>query len=191
MPEVVTPALQGAEMSEPAMFKGTRVANLALGLGFPLITFATFYLALYGNEAEFLQTRVRRGGGLIKLIEQSIGWGPFATLMLLFGCWCGVYGLVSLWKAVDSTPDVTAHQDQLEFHPAVRRATATYDEISHWCVEIVSGHPVLWIHFNEPYWSLQGLFRRKTVKLEGGKEQVGPLFEYFANHPIMSGKFVR
>ena len=102
-----------------------------------------------------------------------------------------VYGVVSLWKAIDATPDVTAFENRLEFHPAVRRTHVQYNEISHWSIEIVSGHPVLWLYFNEPYWSLQGLFKRKTVKLEGGREDLEPLVNFFSRHPIMSGKFVR
>jgi hypothetical protein len=113
----------------------------------------------------------------------------FLVLLALFGIWAANYAVVSLWKAMDATPDVTAFEDRLEFHPAVRRSAATYDEISHWSVETVNGHPVLWIHFFEPYWSLQGLFKRRTVKLEGDRDQLMPLVDFFAHHPDMSEKF--
>jgi hypothetical protein len=177
-------------MIEHADFKSTRGSNLLLGLGLLIIPVSTFYIALFGNEDEFLGTRVRRGGGVMKLIEQTIGWELFAALLVAFGLWAAVYSVVSLWKAFDSTPDVRAYPDRVEFHPAVRRAPARYDEISHWSVEFVNGHPVLWIHFIEPYWSLQGLFRRRTVKLEGDKQQLEPLADYFARHWDMGEKFV-
>ena len=105
----------------------------------------------------------------MRLIEQTIGWNGFSILLVCFGLWGAFYSLVSFWKAVVSTPDVTALNDHLEFHPAVKLAPVEYEEISHWSIEFVSGHPVLWIHLFEPYWSLQGLFKRKTIKLEGGK----------------------
>jgi hypothetical protein len=110
--------------------------------------------------------------------------------LLLFGGWLTVYAVVSLWKAFDGTADVTATPNRLDFHPVVRRLPASYDEISHWRIEMVSGHPVLWLHFHNSYWSLQGLFRRKSVKLEGSREDLEPLTNYFSRHPIMSGKFV-
>ncbi len=113
------------------------------------------------------------------------------VLMLLFGAWLSVYSVVSLWKAFDGTADVTATAGGLRFHPAVRASPASYDELSHWRMEMVSGHPVLWLHFHDAYWSLQGLFKRKTVKLEGGREDLEPLVTYFSQHPVMRGKFVR
>lgn len=178
-------------MSEPAQFKGARTGNFFVGIGLLLIPAGALYIALFSNEDQFLHTRVRRGGGIIKMIEQTIGWELFIFLMLLFGAWAMVYSIVSLWKVINTTPDVTAHPDHLEFHPAVRSSAASYDEISHWSIEFVSGHPVLWIHFYEAYWSLQGLFKRKTIKLEGNKEQLTPLFEFFSRHPIMNQKFAR
>ncbi|WP_422059783.1 hypothetical protein [Sphingopyxis sp.] len=173
-----------------AEFRSTRASNALTGLGLLSFTACVVYVGFFMNETEFLGTRARRGG-FLKIIEQTIGWELFVALLLAFAAWAAVYGVVSLWKAVDSTPDVTALPDRLEFHPAVRGAPASYSEISHWSVEIVSGHPVLWLHFHEKYWSLQGLWKRKTVKLEGDKEQVTPLFEFLCNHPIMREKFVR
>lgn len=133
---------------------------------------------------------MRRGGGIMKLIEQTIGWNVFSVLMIAFGVWAGIYAIVSLWKAIDTTPDITAYSDHLSFHPAVKKSKLSYEDVSYWSVEYVSGHPVLWIHLLEPYWSLQGLWKRKTVKLEGDKEQLTPMFEYFSRHEIMREKFV-
>jgi hypothetical protein len=36
---------------------------------------------------------------------------------------------------------------------------------------------------------MQGLFKRKTVKLEGDIKQLSPLMEFFADHHVMSQKF--
>lgn len=177
-------------MPEQAEFKSSRTSNALLGLGILIIPVSTFYIAMFANEDEFLGTRVRRGGGLIKGIEQTIGWELFAILMIAFGVWGGIYSIVSFWKAIDPTPDVTAFQNGLEFHPAVRRSAVAYDDVSHWTVHFVSGHPVLTIYLFESYWSLQGLFKRRTVKLEGDKEQLAPLVDYFSRHQIMGEKFV-
>lgn len=178
-------------MTERAEFKLSRMSNALTGLGLLFLTACIFFVGFFVSESEFLGTRVRRGGGLLKLIEQTIGWELFVLLIAAFGLWAAVYAIVLLWKVADARPDVTAYEDRLEFHPAVRRSSASYDEVSHWLVEFVNGHPVLWIHFDEPYWSLQGLFKRKTLKLEGGREDLEPLFEFFAHHPTMAGKFFR
>ncbi|WP_294171738.1 hypothetical protein [uncultured Sphingomonas sp.] len=124
-----------------------------------------------------------------ELIEQTIGWELSAGLLVLFGLWAAVYAIASLWKALNPVADVIAYEDRLEFHPAVRRAAASYDEISHWSIKASDGHPVVWLHFFEPYWSLQGLFERKPVKLEGGKEDVEPLVQFFARDPVMREKY--
>ncbi|WP_152417347.1 hypothetical protein [Sandarakinorhabdus sp. AAP62] len=178
-------------MSDQVIFKSKRTSNALLGISLFVLVGCVFYVALFTNEHDFLSTRVRRGGGLIKLIEQSIGWNAFVVLLILFSFWLTVYAIVALWKAIDGTPDVTAFPDRIEFHPSVRQSSALYDEISHWSIEIVSGHPVIWINFLESYWSLQGLFKRKTVKLEGSWEQLEPLVDFFSHHHDMGGKFVR
>lgn len=174
---------------DQAEFKSSRTSNILMGLGLIGLAGLIIWLPLYMSEEEFLNTRVRRGGGLIKMIEQTIGWELFSKLMLLFGVWCFVYGVVSLWKFFNTSADVTAFSDHIEFHPAVRRSSATYNDISHWRIEFVNGHPVLWLHFHEAHWSLQGLFKRKTIKLEGDKDQLSPLVEFFSQHHEMKGKF--
>jgi hypothetical protein len=171
-----------------AEFRSDRSLNAKVGFGFPLFAVAIFYVALFGSEEQLLRSGVQRGGAFVKLIEQVIGWDLFSALMVAFGAWMLVYSVVSLWKAIDPTPDVSALADRLEFHPAVKRSASTYDDVSHWSVEIVSGHPVLWIHLRQPYWSLQGLFRRKTIKLEGSADELTPLMNYFSLHPVMRGK---
>lgn len=176
-------------MPEVAEFKSSRSSNALVGLGLIALSGACLFF-LFASEEDFLQTRARRGG-ILKIIEQTIGWEAFLVLITLFGAWLIVYAIVHLWKAVDATPDVLARMDRIEFHPAVRRHAVAYDEISHWRVEMVSGHPVLWLHFFDGYWSLQGLFKRKTVKLEGDKDQLTPLVNFFAGHPVMSQLFVR
>lgn len=182
--------LVGAQEAVPdhAEFKSTHKSNFWVGLGLLIIPVSAIYIAFFLNEDVLLETHARRGG-IMKLIEQSIGWVPFSILLLLFGAWATVYSIASFWKLADSTPDLTAYLDRIEFHPAVRRRSASYDEISHWRIEIVSGHPVLWIHFRRAYWSLQGLFRRRTVKLEGDREQLTPVVTFFSYHPVMSQKF--
>lgn len=177
-------------MQDVAEFKSSRASNAGLGLGLLAIFGCAAGLPFYASEDSFLHTHVRRGG-MMKLIEQTIGWPLFCVLMIAFGLWCAVYGVVHLWKAFDATPDVTAHNDRLTFHPAVKPSPANYEEIAYWKIELVSGHPVLWLHFHEAYWSLQGLFNRKTVKLEGGREKILPFAEFLFNNQHMAEKFVK
>lgn len=160
------------------------------GLFLVVLGFVMVSLPIWMTEADFLGTRVRRGGGIMKLIEQSIGWTGFSLLMGLIGLWCAAMGICALWKGLNRTPDVTAYPDRLEYHPAVRRDDTTYEEVSHWGVHFASGHPVITLHFYDSYWSLQGKWPRTTMVLEGGKEDLEQLFNYFAQHPIMSQKFV-
>lgn len=177
-------------MEDKAEFKLSRGSSALTAVGLSFLTCCILFLPLYADEQRFLGTHIRRGGGLLKLIEQTIGWHAFVALMLLFGGWSAVYTVVTFWKVLDPTPDVTALPKELQFHPVVRRTPASYGEVSHWTIEIVSGHPVLWIHFLEPYWSLQGLFKRRTIKLEGGREEISPLVSFFTRHPIMARKFI-
>ena len=161
------------------------------GYGILAIFFALVVLSIpiLATEEEFLGTRVRRGG-ILKLIEQAIGWELFLALMVMFALLVGAWGIVHIWKAVNTTPDATALADRMEFHPAVRRTAVTYDEIAKWTVEYSNGNSILWLHFHKPYWSLQGLFRRKTVKLEGSREEIQPLDDFLSTHPVMRYKFV-
>lgn len=171
-----------------AEFKSSRFSNGVVGIGLLLLAAVIVAIPLMATEEEFLGSRARRGG-FLKLVEQSIGWELFTALLVGFAVWCAIYGIVHLWKALNTTPDVTALPDRLEFHPAVRRSPASYDEISHWSIGSESGNPVLWLHFHEPYWSLQGIYKRRTVKLEGGKREIEPLAYFFADHPVMGGKY--
>jgi hypothetical protein len=175
-------------MAEQAEFRGDR--SPVLGGGLVVLAGVFFALPLLMTEESFLNTRARRGG-FLKIIEQTIGWELFSLLMITFGVWVLAMGVAVLWKALNDTPDVTALEDRLEFHPAVRRAPASYDEVDYWRIEFESGNPVLRMHFFESHWSVQGIVRRKTVKLEGSTEDLEPLVGYFARHPVMSGKFVR
>jgi hypothetical protein len=156
--------------------------------------FALFacFVCLFGfvGEDDFLSARFRRGG-FLKLIEQIIGWQLFVFLMGAFALWCLNYGVVSIWKVIDGSPDVKAWDDRIEFHPAVKRTPVSYSDVQKWTLEHVSGHPVLRIYLKESYWSLQGLFKRRTIKLEGGKEDLEPLFSFFVSHHYMSERFER
>ena len=73
------------EIPEQAVFKSTRIANGFLGVGLLVLAGCVSYIVLFIDEDQFLHTRTRRGGGLMKLIEQTIGWEFFIVLMVLFG----------------------------------------------------------------------------------------------------------
>lgn len=176
-------------MPEQAEFKSSRVSNLSLGIGLLALAGCFVWLVGFSSEDDLLNSHARKSG-IFKLIEQAIGWPAFCFLMACFGLWLLVYSVVHIWKGLDATPDVTALPNRIEFHPAVRRTAASYDDISHWSIEYVSGHPVVWIHLHQAYWSLQGLFKRKTIKLEGGREKLTPLIDYFSRHQVMGQKFL-
>jgi hypothetical protein len=177
-------------MLEQAEFKSSRASNLSLGIGLLALTGCIVWLVGFSSEEELLHSHARKSG-IFKLIEQAVGWPAFCFMAACFGFWLLVYSVVHIWKALDSTPDVTALPNCIEFHPAVRRTAASYSDISHWSIEYVSGHPVVWIHLHQAYWSLQGLFKRKTIKLEGGRDKLAPLVDYFSHHHVMSQKFMR
>lgn len=174
-------------MEESAEFKSTRVSNLILGVGLLVVAGSITWVIGFGSEAQLLQSSARKSG-FLKLIEQAVGWEVFRFGAICFALWILVYSIVSLWKGIDATPDVTALPECILFHPAVRRSAASYDDVSHWSIEIVNRNPVLWIHFKESYWSLQGLFKRRTVKLEGSEAQLESLTDFFSNHAIMGPK---
>ena len=176
---------------DSAEFKSTWSSNFFTGVGLVVLSGVFFWLPLYMTEDDFLHTRVRRGGGIIKLIEQTLGWELFSILMFVIGFSVAVMGLVSLWKAINTKPDARVLETHLEFHPAVHRHDLDYQDVSHWSIKFSNGHPVLWLHLLEPYWSLQGLYKRKTIKLEGDKDQLGPIVDFLLRHPIMSLKFVK
>lgn len=97
-----------------AEFKSGRFANAFLGVGLLACSACVVWVALFMDETQFLGTHVRPGG-IIKVIEQSIGWPASVVLMTFFGAWLTVYAVVSLWKAFDGTADVTATQEGLYF----------------------------------------------------------------------------
>lgn len=159
------------------------------GLILFVIGCSTLALPLWVSESDFLGTRIRRGGALIKLIEQTIGWTAFTILMMMFAVWCITVGIAAFWKMINSEPDVRADGDQIEFHPALRREPARCNEIDYWTLHFASGHPVLTIYFFEKFWSLQSKWPRKSMTLEGGREDLEDLVQFFSNHPYMSSRF--
>jgi hypothetical protein len=174
-------------MNEQATFRGDR--NLILAFFMLLLGVGCFIFPFFFNEDDILSSRARRSG-ILKLIEQTVGWELFCLLILVFGAWALAMGIAVLWKAIDSTPDVTATYEGMTFHPAVRRTPASYEDVDYWKIEIVSGHPVVWIYLFDSYWALQGMFPRKTVKLEGSREDLEPIVAYFDSHPEMAAKFL-
>jgi hypothetical protein len=177
-------------MSDYTEFKSSRSSNLRTGLCLLLIPISTFYIALFLNEEDILATQGTRAARVVKDIEQAIGWELFVILLVAFGIWIGICAIVLLWKAIDPKADVKVLPDRLEFHPAVKSSSVLYDEVSHWSIHLVNGIHMISIHLEKSYWSLQGLFKRKTIWLKGDKEQLTQITEYFSRHTVMSGKLV-
>lgn len=161
------------------------------GIGVVLLGLLTASVPIWLTEDGFLGARVRRGGGLLKMIEQTIGWPMFSLLMCLFGLWLIAMGAAILWKATDKKPDVTAYPDRIEFHPAVRREATSYDDLRSWSVRNASGHPVVTLRFYDKYWSLKGIFPRTSIVLEGGREDLEDLVNYLDRHPLARDKFMK
>ena len=160
-----------------------------VGIGILLFSLGIMSIPLWMTEADLLGSHARRSG-FMKLLEQSIGWTGFCIVMFLFGAWLAASGLSALWKFLVKKPDVTAHMDHLEFHPAIRRDNAAYEEVENWKIHFASGHPVLTINFLDPFWSLQGKWPRKSLVLEGGKEDLQEIVNFFSSHPYMADRYI-
>lgn len=178
------------QVAEKAEIKFNRGSSLYTGLVLLMLAGIGWYISLFENEEDLLSSDARRAG-IFKLIEQAIGWGPFVALMLFFATFALVRSVIALWKAVDGRPVVAAKPDRLEFHPAVKRQSALYEEVSHWSAELDGDEPALCLHFVESFWSPQSLFKRKTVELAGSKEQLEPLFQFLSQHPDMQHKLAK
>lgn len=181
--------LHGESAKDQVTFKnpdGPFTGFFVFFLGWGILT-----LPLWMTESDFLATRVRRGGGILKLIEQTIGWTTFSVLMMLLGVWCITLGFAALWKLFNRQPDLRAQSDKIEFHPALRRKSAKYNDIDYWTLHFASGHPVVTIYFVEKFWSLQSMWPRRSMVLEGGREDLEGLVEFFLHHPYMSMRFRR
>lgn len=182
-------------MTDTAEFRAKRSEHLiSAGLA-SVMSAAMFGAALTGTEDRLLQSRPRRGGGIVKLIEQTIGWDLFVMLMLTIGIVAAVaslyFAVLFAWTTFDRRPDVRALQDRVEFHPALKASSTTYDQVLYWAVANDHGFPALVIHLKSGYWSFKGLLKRKTIRLEDKRERLEPLIGYFLRHPGMSAKFAR
>lgn len=184
-----TQITQRYDVPECVEFSQPRMGVISAIIGFTILVGGPLYVALFMDEHEFLHAKMRRGGRIVKAIEQSVGWDNFAILTLAFALFTTVVFVVVLWKITDNTPDITAYHDRLYFHPAVRFNSANYDDISRWNVERSGGKSVLCIEFHESYWSLQGLYKRKNLKIESGSDELKPLTEFFSHHQEMRQKF--
>lgn len=174
-------------MATDAEFRTPRGAAVALGVLLAALAAGAVYVALWTNEEDLLNARVRRGG-LVKMVEQAIGWDTFVLLMLGVAALLAIYAIAFLWRAVDRRPDVAIRTDRLEFHPAIRPRPASFDEVRSWTIERVQGAPSIRILFDQPYWSLMGLVPRKSLKIDGKQALLEPFIDQMAHHPVMGAK---
>ena len=159
------------------------------GIAILLSSFGIMSIPLWMTEADLLGIDARRSG-FLKLLEQSIGWTGFCIVMVLIGARLAALGLSALWKFYIKKPDVTAHMDHLEFHPAIRRDSAAYEEVDSWRIHYKRGHPVLTIKFLDFFWSLQGNWPRKSLVLEGREEDFQEIVNFFSSHPHMADRYI-
>ena len=165
----------------------SRAGHFAMGVGLTLLAAVALSLPIIATEEEFLGARVRRGG-IIKLIEQSIGWEAFVVLIVLFALGMLRLGIISFWKAVNDKPDLLASPERLEFHPSLRRFSASYDDIESWSIQTANGFS-LRLRFLSPHWSLQNIFGRRVIKIAADRRCLVLVAEYFDRHPVMSEKY--
>jgi hypothetical protein len=172
-----------------AEFKTSTSSNLLTGIGLGLLSIGGIYWVTHTTEADLLNSHTRKGG-IVKLIEQIIGWDLFVILIILLAILALAYAAVSCWKAVDKKPDVSAFDEHLEFHPAVRMSPAGYDEISHWSAKKEEDHFEMKIHFRESFWSLQNIVSKTFIKVEGKEAEISDILNFFDQHPLLSTMFV-
>jgi hypothetical protein len=174
---------------EKVEFRTSFGSNLLTGIGLALLSIGGIYWVTHGTEADLLNSHSRKGG-IIKLIEQVIGWDLFVILIIILAIVGLVYAIVSFWKAIDKKPDVAAFDDHLEFHPAIRMSPAGYDEISHWSAKREKDNFEMKIHFRESFWSLQNIVSKSFIKLEGSDSEISDILNFFSQHPTLSQAFV-
>jgi hypothetical protein len=172
-----------------AEFKTSVSSNLLTGVGLSVLSVGGVYLVTHMTEADLLNTHSRRGG-IVKLIEQIVGWDLFVILIILLAILGLAYAVVSCWKVVDKKPDVSAFDEHLEFHPAVRMSPASYDEISHWSAKKEDDNFEMKIHFRESFWSPQNIVSKSFIKLQGNDSEISEILDFFDQHPLLSQMFV-
>jgi hypothetical protein len=172
-----------------AEFRTSFVGNLLTGIGLALLSIGGVYWVTHGTEADLLNSHSRKGG-IVKLIEQIIGWDLFVVLIIVLAILGFIYAAVSCWKAIDKKADVAAFDDHLEFHPAIRMSPAGYDEISHWSAKREKDNFEMKIHFHESFWSLQNIVNKSFIKLEGSDTEISGILDFFGQHPTLSQAFV-
>jgi hypothetical protein len=172
-----------------AEFKTSVSSNLLTGIGLAVLSIGGVYWVTHTTEADLLNSHSRKGG-IVKLIEQIIGWDLFVILIISLAVLGLAYAVVSCWKAVDKKPDVSVFDDHLEFHPAVRMSPAGFDEISHWSAKKEEDNFEMKIHFRESFWSLQNIVSRSFIKLQGKDPEISGILDFFDQHPLLSQMFV-
>lgn len=178
-------------MGEEVEYRTPRGAAAMMALLLSAFAGGAVYVALWTSEEDLLNARVRRGGGLVKMVEQTIGWNAFVLLVLGIALLLAIYAVSYWWRAVDGRPDVTIHADRLQFPPAIRPKDALFDEVKSWAIEQVHGAPSIRMMFEQPYWSLQGLVPRKSLKIEGKPALLEPFIEKLVHHPVLGPKRAR
>lgn len=185
------PASRARVHSRSEEFIGLRAArttNLGYTAMTAFFTAGLFWLAEFGSEKDLLKSHAR-GGGIVKLIEQLIGWELFSTMVLIAGFACAVATFFFLWKTVYTKPDLQAFDDGIDFHPAVKFTGVSYEDVDHWKVTKEDGL-VLTLQLHDSYWSLKGIVPRKTLKFERSEAELRPIVLFWYNHPVMGGKLI-
>lgn len=123
-------------MPDRVIIKSTRRLNAVMGVMLLLVSGCIFYAVPTLNESDLQNSQPIRGEGFLKLIVKLVGWHVFIVLLALYGLWNTLCAVMFLWLAVNKAPLVIALKDRIEFHPALRRSSASYNEVSSWTFNI-------------------------------------------------------
>jgi hypothetical protein len=186
----LAPSARGVVMSgQPGItMRSSRLGNIVLAILMLGMVAALVAMIVFWDNDSLFYTRDTHNQGLIKPFQRLIGWPAFLALVVLLGLWFLAYALVQIWKVIDTTPDVTATPSGLRFHPSMHKPAA-YGDVDHWSFEGRSKGAFLSIRFRDPYWSLQSLFRRRSMTINDTRANLQPLADYLLDQPEMKLKF--
>jgi hypothetical protein len=163
--------------------RSSRIGNVVLGLAAVGGVAVIVSMVILWDDDSLFFARDTRQPGIIKGFERLIGWEAFIALLAIAAVFFLFAAAVRFWKASDATAEVTATPTGLEFHPAVRRP-ASYADVVEWSCDGTR----LSIRFHEAYWSLQGIFPRRCVRVYGSRQKLEPLADYLRKQPGMKDK---
>lgn len=182
-------------MPDYVEFRMPRAQQIFSGILFLGLSPIFFMMVFFYSEAEFLNKRTTGKGGILKLLEQIIGWEAFTVLMTAIGVYFLYIALTAIRAGISRTPNVMAFREHMKFHPTVKTSPVSYDNVVSWSFGPHRSQSILtkhWFclsfHLDQPYWSKRLLIRRKKLEFACRKEQFHSIVEFLSQHPVMGPK---